>query len=269
MEVTLEKIELVKDRTGATYKEAKDALEAADGSVVDAIIAIEETINSDFDDAAAGIKESKVIEKAKAIVAKGNMSRIIVKKGDEVVLNFPLTVGVVGAVLVPWGVIFGTIAAIGFNCAIEFVNDKGEVVDINGAVVGVYDKAKYAGKKVVDDFTVEGGAADKISEWVYSQTEKVDATRAKGNEKVSEFVDKGVELSKGMKEKMDELNIKDKIDDLKIKENLEALKVQAENMLKKTADDEDLEEEEIQISDEIDINEDIEEVISEAEETIE
>ena len=43
MEITLEKIELVKDRTGVSYKEAKDALEAADGSVVDAIINIEES----------------------------------------------------------------------------------------------------------------------------------------------------------------------------------------------------------------------------------
>jgi len=45
MEITLEKIELVKDRTGVSYKEAKEALEAADGSVVDAIIAIEETVD--------------------------------------------------------------------------------------------------------------------------------------------------------------------------------------------------------------------------------
>ena len=33
MEITLEKIELVKDRTGVTYAEAKQALEEADGSV--------------------------------------------------------------------------------------------------------------------------------------------------------------------------------------------------------------------------------------------
>ena len=45
MEITLEKIELVKDRTGVSYAEAKEALEAADGSVVDAIISIEETID--------------------------------------------------------------------------------------------------------------------------------------------------------------------------------------------------------------------------------
>ena len=46
MEITLEKIELVKDRTGVTYAEAKQALEETDGSVVDAIIAIEEIINT-------------------------------------------------------------------------------------------------------------------------------------------------------------------------------------------------------------------------------
>ena len=45
MEITLEKIELVKDRTGVSYAEAKEALEDADGSVVDAIISIEETID--------------------------------------------------------------------------------------------------------------------------------------------------------------------------------------------------------------------------------
>ena len=62
MEITLEKIELVKDRTGVSYKEAKEALEAADGSVVDAIIAIEETINVKKSNK-AGIVATDTIEK--------------------------------------------------------------------------------------------------------------------------------------------------------------------------------------------------------------
>ena len=45
MEITLEKIELVKDRTGVSYREAKEALEEANGSVVDAIINIEESMD--------------------------------------------------------------------------------------------------------------------------------------------------------------------------------------------------------------------------------
>ena len=42
LEISLEKIELVKDRTGVSYKEAKEALEKSGGNVVDAIISIEE-----------------------------------------------------------------------------------------------------------------------------------------------------------------------------------------------------------------------------------
>ena len=57
MEITLEKIELVKDRTGVTYAEAKQALEETDGSVVDAIIAIEEIINTGEKQKASGKKE--------------------------------------------------------------------------------------------------------------------------------------------------------------------------------------------------------------------
>ena len=68
MEITLEKIELVRDRTGVSYKDAKDALEAAGGSVVDAIIAIENTI--DMRPRGRGMESGMdMIEQAKEILA--------------------------------------------------------------------------------------------------------------------------------------------------------------------------------------------------------
>lgn len=143
MEITLEKIELVKDRTGSTYAEAKAALEAADGSVVDAIIAIEEKMNKEHDKVDGGsLKDSPIFAKMKEIVDKGNVSRILVTKGERTIVNFPVTAGVIGAVLVPWGAILGIVAAMGTQCSIDFVDDKGKVIDIDGTVVGVYDKAK-------------------------------------------------------------------------------------------------------------------------------
>ena len=83
MDITLEKIELVKDRTGASYSEAKEALESANGSVVDAVIAIEENINEEFlkepnNPLFQKVKEmgdkmdiNSVIEKAKDVAEKG------------------------------------------------------------------------------------------------------------------------------------------------------------------------------------------------------
>lgn len=68
MEITLEKIELVKDRTGVTYAEAKQALEEADGSVVDAIIAIEEKVNSGRKERGFGERGENLFKKLKELV---------------------------------------------------------------------------------------------------------------------------------------------------------------------------------------------------------
>ena len=93
MEITLEKIELVKDRTGVSYAEAKEALEKADGSVVDAIILIEEQIDI-TPKTKAGDQASHVVEKIKELIRKGNVSKIKIKKGDEIIMNIPVNIGI-------------------------------------------------------------------------------------------------------------------------------------------------------------------------------
>lgn len=202
MDINLEKIELVKDRTGATYAEAKEALEKADGSVVDAIIDLEEKMNKDYDAVDGGsLKDSPVFAKMKEIVDKGNVTRILVRKGDKNIVNFPLTAGVIGAVLVPWGAILGIVAAMGTQCDIEFVDDKGELIDINGKVVGVYEQAKDAAKKGVDKAQSAIGktgvdaedldkVGDKIEEFAYKTSDKLQELGDKGSAKVTEAWDK-------------------------------------------------------------------------------
>ena len=176
MEITLEKIELVKDRTGATYAESKAALEAAEGSVVDAIIALEETKNKEHDKVDGGsLKDSPLFAKMKEIVDKGNGSRILISKDGKTIVNFPVTAGVIGAVLVPWGAIFGIIAAVGTQCSIDFVDDKGKVVDIDGKVVGVYDKAKGLIVKGVEKVE-QGDTLDELMSTIDSFAKKAGKT---------------------------------------------------------------------------------------------
>ena len=176
MEITLEKIELVKDRTGATYAESKAALEAAEGSVVDAIIALEETKNKEHDKVDGGsLKDSPLFAKMKEIVDKGNVSRILISKDGKTIVNFPVTAGVIGAVLVPWGAIFGIIAAVGTQCSIDFVDDKGKVVDIDGKVVGVYDKAKGLIVKGVEKVE-QGDTLDELMSTIDSFAKKAGKT---------------------------------------------------------------------------------------------
>ena len=132
MEVTLEKIELVKDRTGVTYKEAKEALEAADGNVVDAIVSIEDKTDGE------------------------TSSQKISQKGNEIIINLPLNAGVIGAIVAPWGIILGVAASFGFNCKIEVVKEDGSVVDITDKAGNLYEQAKTKGTEVYEQAVSKG-----------------------------------------------------------------------------------------------------------------
>jgi hypothetical protein len=62
---------------------------------------------------------SQVVERAKAIVHEGNVRQIAVKQKDSVVAVFPLTVGVVGAVVAPVLAAVGALTALLTDCSIE------------------------------------------------------------------------------------------------------------------------------------------------------
>lgn len=150
MEITLEKIELVKDRTGVSYREAKEALEKANGSVVDAIIDIEESI----DDLHAGKEKREgiaVVNKLKELIKKGNVSKILIKKDDEVILNLPVNFGIVAGVVAPWAAIIGVIAAFGTKCVIEVVKDDGSIIDISEMTNETIEAAMEKGAVFADE----------------------------------------------------------------------------------------------------------------------
>ena len=58
-------------------------------------------------------------DKLGKLVHEGNVRRISVKRGEETIAEFPLTAGVVAAVLAPVLAAIGAIAALVTNCTIE------------------------------------------------------------------------------------------------------------------------------------------------------
>lgn len=60
-----------------------------------------------------------VIKKVKELVKEGNIRRLIIKNEDgKILVEFPLTIGVVGVALLPVFAAIGTIAALVTNCTI-------------------------------------------------------------------------------------------------------------------------------------------------------
>jgi len=196
MEITLEKIELVKDRTGVSYKEAKEALEAAEGSVVDAIIAIEETIDVKKTNK-AGVLAMDTVDKVKELVKKGNISKIAVKKDEETVVNIPVNVGVVGALVAPWGVLAAAIAAFGFKCKIELTTDEGKVIDISEKAENAANDIKEKSSVVIDEVVAKGTVVvNNVKEKAPDAWEDIKTKSTEAYTNIKEAAEAKIELMK-------------------------------------------------------------------------
>ena len=160
MEITIEKIELVKDRTGVSHEEAEEALKAADGNVVDAIISLEDDMDS-ARSGGGGAKKDALVTKMKEIVKKGNISKITIARNGENILNIPLTVGILGTVIAPWGVIAGTVAAMGFKCDITFTDNQGKEFNLSEKAGNFCVDAKEKTENVCSDIKEKAPAIGK------------------------------------------------------------------------------------------------------------
>ena len=102
---------------------------------------------------------NSVIAKLKELVAKGNVSRIIIrgKDGDEL-LNIPVNAGVVGGVVLlaaaKWVLIAGVLTTVAIGCTVEVIKTDNEVVNV--VKPGDGEKLKETAAKIA------GGVKDKV-----------------------------------------------------------------------------------------------------------
>ncbi|MDK2919921.1 MAG: hypothetical protein PWQ37_2654 [Candidatus Petromonas sp.] len=152
MDFSLAQVDEVRERTGVSYKEAKEALEKANGDVLEAIIYIESKQQKNFSDNMSE-KGNELIEKLKEIIRKGNVTRILLRRDGETVLNIPITAGAVGAVLFTPATVAGILVALGTGCRLEIVKDDGEVIDIRDITEDTLKNVKQRVDEVKEKFT--------------------------------------------------------------------------------------------------------------------
>lgn len=137
--VTIEKLDAILERVpNATYSDAKDALVESEGDVIEAIILLEskkytskakKTMEDVFSKDGEEIKEIKM--QLKELLKKSSVIRVMVEKNDKVIVNIPLTLGVVGLALGPLYTLVGLSAAVIGKYRIKIQNeDDGSVVDL-------------------------------------------------------------------------------------------------------------------------------------------
>ncbi|MBI2032905.1 MAG: DUF4342 domain-containing protein [Candidatus Levybacteria bacterium] len=71
------------------------------------------------------VQSDKLLEKVKQLIKEGNVRRITIKdKSGKELVQFPLTIGVIGAVLAPLLAAVGAIAALVTECSITVEREK-------------------------------------------------------------------------------------------------------------------------------------------------
>jgi len=65
------------------------------------------------------VKGEDLLKRVKQIIHEGNVRRVVVKQGSRSVVEFPVTVGVVGAFAAPALAALGAVAALLTECTIE------------------------------------------------------------------------------------------------------------------------------------------------------
>ncbi len=79
---------------------------------------------------------NEIVEKIKELVKEGNVTRVRIRRNENVILNLPMTVGVAGTVIgliaAPWALILATIATIGLDCTVEVEDKNGQITVIHG-----------------------------------------------------------------------------------------------------------------------------------------
>jgi hypothetical protein len=66
------------------------------------------------------VRGEKIVGKIKELLHEGNVRHVVIKNDDgKTLIEFPVTVGVAGALLVPVWAAVGALAALVTNCSIE------------------------------------------------------------------------------------------------------------------------------------------------------
>ncbi len=121
-EISLEKIDILRERTGVTYREAKEALEKTHGNIVDALIELEGKKQSKWTEEFS-VRSGEVIDKVKEIIHEGNVNKIRIKNDDKVLAEIPVGIGAIGAMVLPQLAALGVLVAVFKRCSIEVVRN--------------------------------------------------------------------------------------------------------------------------------------------------
>lgn len=193
-EITLEKIDIVKERTGVSYTDAKEALEECDGDVVNALIYVEakQKKTEKFNMKEMYTTKDEFVTWIKNTARKGNVTRIKIKKDQTVLIDIPVNAGIAAGLVglyMPALIGIGLLTAVLTKVTIEITKEDGSVEVVNtiikNTVEDVKGKMSDISEDVKEKFNDTKGSINKDSnnENIYQYTVKFDEQKKEEEKK--------------------------------------------------------------------------------------
>ena len=173
---TLEQVEKLREKANVTYDEAKQALDACDGDLLDAIIYLERQgkikpppgggyYNSQSQETAQETTDSKQQQNGETftsllrkflkwvgrLIVKGNQNTFEVRHNGKVVIAVPVTILVVLLLLAFWAVVPLLIIGLFLNCRYVFRGPDIEKSGVNEVLGNAADAAENLKKDIFED----------------------------------------------------------------------------------------------------------------------
>jgi len=148
MTVTLELIEMLRERAHVSYEEAREALEKCNCDVVEALIYLEKQDKIKTPQNESCCKSSGFWATVKKLVKTCNVTKFIISKNGSAIIDLPLTIVILITIIVPPLTLLGLLAALFTGHKIRLEKPGCEDLKIN---------------KTLEDISA---AASKVSEQV-------------------------------------------------------------------------------------------------------
>ncbi|MGB3984514.1 MAG: DUF4342 domain-containing protein [Limnochordia bacterium] len=112
----LQKIDVVRERTGLSFTDARSLLESVNWDVIEALITADRSAQKRIWE----VRGMEVVDRVRQLVRKGNATNIRIKTNDRVIIELPVTAGVLGTVLAPKLALLAGAACLLTKCSVEF-----------------------------------------------------------------------------------------------------------------------------------------------------
>jgi hypothetical protein len=149
MAVSLELIEILRERANVSYEEAKEALEKCNNDVVEALIYLEKQ-DRIKKPSAETCSQSGCFTTIKKLIKTCNITKLIISKDGNTIIDLPLTIVILATIIMPPLTVIGLLAALFTNHKIRLEKPGCSDMKINQTLDNISSAASKVSEQVVD-----------------------------------------------------------------------------------------------------------------------